>query len=154
GLARPGTDAAGPSKTVPVAVPRRRLAWGLGLVALAGIAAALVLLLGGAALLWPNFFRPPGNVQVVKDDKPIADMDVPGRPVAGPERVEPEPVATVQVEIEDPNIKVTFDEDGPTVTGAEKASIALKPGEHGMVVTRGNFTLRPDKFSIEKGEKV
>ena len=66
----------------------------------------------------------------------------------------PTPQGTVRIEIDDPDVKVTFDKDGPTITGADKGPITLKPGEHGIVVTRGDFTFETDKFVLKKGESV
>jgi hypothetical protein len=220
-LARPAAPAPGPPKPAPIPAPKRRLAWRLTFIALAGAAAALVLLLGGVVLWWPaptasvrvevddpavkvafdrdgpvitGADRPPvtlragehalvvtrgdltfetdkfalgkgeratvrilfpaGKVQVVKDGKSIATVDVPGGPVAGPERVEPEPEATVRIESEDPDVKVTVDGDGPRVPGVDKGAITLKPGEHSLVVARGKSMLPAVKFGLDKGEAV
>jgi serine/threonine protein kinase/Leucine-rich repeat (LRR) protein len=61
---------------------------------------------------------------------------------------------TVRIESNDPNVKVTFDKDGPTITGADSEPITLKPGKHGIVVTRRNFTFETDRFVLKKGETV
>jgi WD40 repeat protein/serine/threonine protein kinase len=61
---------------------------------------------------------------------------------------------TVRIESDDPNVKVTFDKDGPTITGADKKPISLSPGKHGIVVTRGNFTFETESFVLKKGEAV
>ena len=61
---------------------------------------------------------------------------------------------TVRIEVDDPDIKVTFDKDGPTITGADKGPITLKPGDHGIAVTRGDFTFETDRFVLKKGDKV
>jgi hypothetical protein len=67
---------------------------------------------------------------------------------------EPTATGTVQIEVNDPAVKVAFDNDGPTITGADKESITLKAGEHGIQVTRGDFAFETDRFVLKKGETV
>jgi tRNA A-37 threonylcarbamoyl transferase component Bud32 len=58
---------------------------------------------------------------------------------------------TVRVEINDPQIKVVVDQGKVTLQGADKEhSIKLQPGEHGLTVTRGDFTFDTTNFELKK----
>jgi serine/threonine protein kinase len=61
---------------------------------------------------------------------------------------------TVRIDVNDPDIQVVFDKDGPTVKGADKQEITLRAGEHGLLVKRGDFEFATDKFLVKKGETV
>jgi formylglycine-generating enzyme required for sulfatase activity len=60
----------------------------------------------------------------------------------------------VRIEVNDPAARVTFDKDGPTITGADKQPITLEAGEHGIAVTRGDFTFETDKLVLKRGAAV
>jgi hypothetical protein len=67
----------------------------------------------------------------------------------------PMPAGVVRITINDPDIQVVFDQKGPTIKGADKThSITLSPGEHGLVVQRGDLTFETDKFILRKGATV
>ena len=63
---------------------------------------------------------------------------------------------TIQVEINDPAIKVVLDNDGNTVfQGVDKKhEIKLKPGPHGMTITRGDFSFDTTQFELKRKEVV
>src|SRR5207244_3308243 len=56
------------------------------------------------------------------------------------------PDGVVRFEINDDDIKVVIDKDGPKITGADKVPITLKPGKHGLTITRGDFTFDTTNF--------
>jgi serine/threonine protein kinase/WD40 repeat protein len=64
------------------------------------------------------------------------------------------PNGVVRFEIDDPEIKVVVDKNGPTITGADKQPISLKPGPHGLTITRGDFTFDTTKFQLNKNGKT
>jgi serine/threonine protein kinase len=64
------------------------------------------------------------------------------------------PKGTVRVEINDPDIKVAIDKDDFKIQGADRHEIALRPGEHGLRVKRGDFEFETDKFVLKKGDNV
>ena len=66
----------------------------------------------------------------------------------------PTPKGTVRIESDDPNVEIVFDKTGPTIKGADKEPIALRAGEHGVLIKRGDFTFEADKFLLKKGETV
>jgi hypothetical protein len=60
---------------------------------------------------------------------------------------------TVQITINDPEIKVVLDERGATIQGVDKQhEISVRPGEHGLTITRGDLTFVTDKFALRSGE--
>ncbi len=62
------------------------------------------------------------------------------------------PDGVVRFEIDDPDIKVVIDKDGPKITGADKEPITLKPGKHGLTITRGtDFTFDTTTFEMKRG---
>jgi formylglycine-generating enzyme required for sulfatase activity len=61
---------------------------------------------------------------------------------------------TVRIESDDPSVEIVFDKDGPTIKGADKEPIALRAGEHGVRVKRGDFTFDTDKILIKKKELI
>jgi formylglycine-generating enzyme required for sulfatase activity len=63
----------------------------------------------------------------------------------------PTPRGTVRIESDDPAVEVVFDKDGPTIKGADKEPIALRAGEHGVLIKRGDFTFEADKLVLKKG---
>jgi formylglycine-generating enzyme required for sulfatase activity/serine/threonine protein kinase len=66
----------------------------------------------------------------------------------------PTPKGTVRIESDDPDVVIVFDKTGPTIKGADKEPITLKPGEHGILIKRGDFAFETDKFVLKKGETV
>jgi serine/threonine protein kinase len=61
---------------------------------------------------------------------------------------------TVRIEINDPDIKVAFDKNGPTISGVDKQDIKLTPGEFGLRVERGDLKFDTDKFILKRGETI
>src|SRR5262245_3270357 len=61
------------------------------------------------------------------------------------------PDGWVRFEINDPQIKVAIDNDGPRITGADKEAITLKPGHHGMMITRGDLMFHTQGFELRRG---
>ena len=61
---------------------------------------------------------------------------------------------TVRIEINDPDIKVIFDRNGPTISGADKHDIKLTPGQFGLTVERGDLKFETDKFILKRGETI
>ena len=61
---------------------------------------------------------------------------------------------TVRLEINDPDIKVVFDKNGPTISGVDKHDIKLTPGEFGLTVERGDLKFQTDKFILKRGETI
>jgi len=66
----------------------------------------------------------------------------------------PTPDGVVRFEIDDPAVQVTIDKNGPTITGADVKPISLKPGPHGLTITRGDFTFDTKSFQIRKADKA
>ena len=60
----------------------------------------------------------------------------------------------VRIEINDPDIKVAFDKNGPTISGVDKQDIKLTPGEFGLHVKRGDLKFDTDKFILKRGETI
>ncbi len=60
----------------------------------------------------------------------------------------------VRIEINDPEIKVSFDQDGPTITGADQKDIKLRAGEYGLHVERGDLKFDTNQFILKRGETV
>jgi serine/threonine protein kinase len=63
----------------------------------------------------------------------------------------PTPHGTVRIESDDPAVEVVFGKDGPTIKGADKEPVTLRPGEHGVLIKRGDFTFEADKLVLKKG---
>ena len=61
---------------------------------------------------------------------------------------------TVRLEINDPDIKIVFDKNGPTITGVDKQDIKLTPGQFGLTVERGDLKFDTDKFILKRGETI
>jgi formylglycine-generating enzyme required for sulfatase activity len=64
------------------------------------------------------------------------------------------PQGTVRIESDDPAVEIVFDKTGPTIKGADKEPIAIRAGEHGVLVRRGDFTFETEQVLIKKGELV
>lgn len=64
------------------------------------------------------------------------------------------PRGMVKIESDDDSVQIVFDKTGPTITGAGKEPIALRAGEHGIVIKRGEFEFGTDKLVIKKGETI
>jgi hypothetical protein len=65
------------------------------------------------------------------------------------------PKGVIQLEINDPSIEVRIDNEGARLRGVDrKHEIKLKPGEHGLTITRGELTFHTDKFVLKKGKKT
>jgi predicted Ser/Thr protein kinase len=60
------------------------------------------------------------------------------------------PDGIVRFEINDPDIQVVIDKDGPKITGLDKTPITLKPGKHGLSITRGDFTFDTTTFELKR----
>jgi serine/threonine protein kinase len=60
----------------------------------------------------------------------------------------------VKIESDDPNVQIVFDKDGPAISGASKGAIKLRPGEHGILVKRGDFEFETDKLALKNGQTV
>ncbi len=61
---------------------------------------------------------------------------------------------TVRIEINDPDIKVAFDKNGPIISGVDQKDIKLTPGEFGLRVERGDLKFDTDKFILKRGETI
>jgi hypothetical protein len=64
------------------------------------------------------------------------------------------PNGTVRIEVNDPDIEVVIDKDGPTVKGKDRPPITLRAGEHQLLVKRGDFQFETDKIILKKGQTV
>lgn len=62
--------------------------------------------------------------------------------------------ATVRVEINDPNIVVTFKGDNLTVQGATEREIRLRPGEHRLVVNYNDLQFETSSFVLKRGDQT
>ena len=58
---------------------------------------------------------------------------------------------TIKIEINDPRIEVTVNENGYTIKGTDE-EIELRPGEHSFHVKRGELEFDTKKFMLGKGE--
>ncbi len=74
--------------------------------------------------------------------------------VAGIAILWPTPRGVVRIDSADPNVRVVFDKDGAAVTGAGKDEIRLRPGEHGILVRRGDFEFQTEKLLLQRGETI
>lgn len=67
----------------------------------------------------------------------------------------PTPNGTIRVEINDPAIEVALTATGAKIKAADGAGdILVVPGEHGLIVKRGDLELETAKFQLKKGETV
>jgi formylglycine-generating enzyme required for sulfatase activity len=64
------------------------------------------------------------------------------------------PHGLVRLESDDPMVTIVFDQNGPTITGADKEPLSLRAGDHGIVIKRGDFTFVTDKLLLKKGETI
>ena len=64
------------------------------------------------------------------------------------------PYGIIRIESDDPNVEVVFDKDGTAIKGADKETIRLKAGEHGILIKRGDFSFEVDRFVLKKGETI
>ena len=62
------------------------------------------------------------------------------------------PTGTLRVQIDDPAIAVRVQGSDVVLTKADQESIRLTPGEHSLVVKRGNFTFETPRFLLREGE--
>ncbi len=62
------------------------------------------------------------------------------------------PNGTLRVEINDPDIEVTVKGSDIVLKQADKEEITLTPGEHALVVKRGDFSFQTRNFELKKGE--
>ena len=61
----------------------------------------------------------------------------------------------IRIEINDDSTQVTLTKTGAIIKGAGKEhEIKIAPGEHAMLVKRGDMELQTDKFVLKKGETV
>ncbi len=60
----------------------------------------------------------------------------------------------VKIEINDPDVQVSFDKAGPTIKGVDKQDIKLSPGEYGLHIKRGDLQFDTDKFILKRGETI
>ena len=61
---------------------------------------------------------------------------------------------TVRIEINDPKIKVAVAGEEITFAGADTKEIRLKPGKHGISITRDDFTFDTTTFELKRGETI
>ena len=66
----------------------------------------------------------------------------------------PTPYGLVRIESDDPAVDIIFDKDGPTMKGTEKQPVRLEPGEHRILIKRGDFRFETDIFVLKKGETI
>lgn len=59
---------------------------------------------------------------------------------------------TLRVEINDPGIEVTVKGDSVRLSRDGQETIELEPGEHQLIVTRGDFTFTTNSFKLMEGE--
>ncbi len=62
------------------------------------------------------------------------------------------PNGTLRVEINDPDIEVTVKGSDIVLKQSDKEEITLTPGEHALVVKRGDFSFQTRNFELKKGE--
>jgi hypothetical protein len=60
----------------------------------------------------------------------------------------------VRIEIDDPDIKVSFDDKSLTLKVGDKHDIKVKPGLHGLFVERDGLAFHTEKFELKKGQTV
>lgn len=60
------------------------------------------------------------------------------------------PDGTVRIEIDDPEVKLAIEGHTATITNADKQPITLKPGKHGLTITRGDFTFDTASFELPR----
>ena len=66
----------------------------------------------------------------------------------------PTPDGLVRIEINDPTIKVSFDDKDLVFSGIDKQDIRVTPGKHGLDVKRGDLEFKTDHFLLKKGETI
>jgi WD40 repeat protein/serine/threonine protein kinase len=66
----------------------------------------------------------------------------------------PTPRGVVQIESDDPNVEVVFDNSSLVVKGVDKEPITLAAGEHGVRIKRGDFAFDADKFVLKRGATI
>jgi len=122
-----------PEPLPPVAKPRRQTRGGRRGRWL-GAAAAAVLLLVGFGLT-----EATGVTNVAEFVATVLRIETPH--------------GTLIVKIDDPNVKVTVDENGETitVTGIGEHEIKLRPGRHALEAAKGGRVLQSDLLTITRG---
>jgi eukaryotic-like serine/threonine-protein kinase len=60
----------------------------------------------------------------------------------------------VRIEIDDPEIKLAIEGHSATITKADTQPITLKPGKHGLTITRGDFTFDTTTFELARKGKA
>jgi formylglycine-generating enzyme required for sulfatase activity len=66
----------------------------------------------------------------------------------------PAPRGLVCIESDDPSLEIVLDETGPTVQGVDPEPVALRPGEHRVLIRRGDSAFEVCRFVLKKGETV
>jgi hypothetical protein len=64
------------------------------------------------------------------------------------------PHGTVRIEINDPKIKATLNQDEIKFAGADAKEIRVKPGKHGLTIERDGFTFDTTHFELKSRETV
>ena len=64
------------------------------------------------------------------------------------------PNGIVRIEVNDPDIQVVLDKDGPTIKGVGKQDIKVTPGAHGLKIKRGDLEFETANFVLRKGETI
>jgi WD40 repeat protein len=65
------------------------------------------------------------------------------------------PHGMVQIEINDPKIRVQLTGEELTLRGVDKQhAIKVRPGEHGLTIQRGDFEFVTDTFTLRSGDKT
>ncbi len=60
------------------------------------------------------------------------------------------PDGVVRIQIDDPEIKLTIEGHAAIITEKNKEPITLKPGKHGLTITRGDFIFDSTSFELKK----
>ncbi len=66
----------------------------------------------------------------------------------------PTPHGLIRIEIDDPEIKVSFDDKKLTLKVGDKQDIKVTPGLHGLLVERDGLSFHTEKFELKKGDTV
>ena len=123
-------------------------------------------------LLAKNVAERPASAQVVAEKldriaQAIAPSATPGKPrqrwpavaaaaaflalvAAGMVLFMQTPDGVVRIEIDDPEVKLSIEGHTATITNADKQPITLKPGTHGLTITRGDFTFNTASFEMPR----
>jgi serine/threonine protein kinase/formylglycine-generating enzyme required for sulfatase activity len=64
------------------------------------------------------------------------------------------PHGLVRIESDDPSVAIVIDETGPTLMGANKEPIALRAGDHGIRIKRGDHAFDAGRFVLKQGQTV